>query len=94
MASLGNRLGRRFVYGNRQVMQLLRLFLLFIAAEEGLVFHCHDVNLSIIPCTPSIMPTSQDCKASQHMNTEAWLSKLLDKLRLTQCKGGRPSSKV
>jgi len=47
---LGSWLGQRFVNTDRQVVQLLALTLFFIAAEEGLILHRHDVHLTVITC--------------------------------------------
>ena len=40
--------------GDWQVVQLLPLLLFFVTAEEGLILHCHDVDISILPCTGAI----------------------------------------
>ncbi len=48
---LGSWLEQRLVNTDRQVVQLLALTLFFIAAEEGLILHCHDVHLTVITCT-------------------------------------------
>ena len=48
---LGSWLGQRLVNADRQVVQLLALTLFFIAAEEGLILHRHDVHLTVITCT-------------------------------------------
>ena len=51
-----------FVDGDRQVVQLLPLLLLFIAAEVWLILHGHDVHISILACSDKSLVTGpNDC---------------------------------
>lgn len=74
---LGSWLGQRFVDTDRQVVQLLALTLFFIAAEEGLILHCHDVHLTVITCmqcdstVTNVVTNAMSCYPAHHHHLHA-----------------------